>query len=91
MIDMDDRTLLEQMIKRSINNTLNQINPGLRMFSGTLTNYTMEFLEPYIAGFTNPDTNHINTKAATAFIKSETTSKIEAFMKEFEKESGNDV
>jgi hypothetical protein len=86
---MDDRALLEQMISRSINNTLSQLNPGLRMFSGTLTNYAMEFLEPYIAGFMNPDTNHINTKAATAYMKNETTKKIEDFMKEFERESGN--
>jgi hypothetical protein len=88
---MDDRELLRQMIQRSINNTLNTVNPGLRMFSGTLTNYTMEFLEPYISGFMNPDTEKINTKAATAFLKEETNKKIEDFMKRFENESGNDV
>jgi hypothetical protein len=87
---MNDRELLRQMVQRSINNTLNSVSPGLRMFSGTLTNYTMEFLEPYIAGFTNPDTEHINTKAATAFLKEETNRKIEDFMKRFESESEND-
>jgi hypothetical protein len=86
---MDDRELLRQMVQRSINNTLNTVNPGLRMFSGTLTNYAMEFLEPYIAGFTNPDNEHINTKAATAFLKEETNKKIEDFMKRFESESGH--
>jgi hypothetical protein len=86
---MDDRELLKQMVQRSINNTLNSVNPGLRMFSGTLTNYAMEFLEPYIAGFTNPDTDHINTSAATAFLKEETNKKIEDFMKRFESESKN--
>lgn len=88
---MDDRELLRQMIQRSINNTLNTVNPGLRMFSGTLTNYAMEFLEPYVSGFMNPDTEKINTKAATAFLKEETNKKIEDFMKRFENESGNDV
>jgi hypothetical protein len=88
---MGDREILEQMIKRSINNTLSQLNPGLRMFSGTLTSYTMEFLEPYIAGFTNPDTDHINSKAATAYMKEETNKKIEDFMKRFEEESRNDL
>jgi hypothetical protein len=87
---MNDRELLRQMVQRSINNTLNSVSPGLRMFSGTLTNYTMEFLEPYITGFTNPDTEHINTKAATAFLKEETNRKIEDFMKRFESESEND-
>jgi hypothetical protein len=88
---MTERDLLEQMIQRSINNTLNSLNPGLRMFSGTMTKYAMEFLEPYIAGFTNPDTDKINTKAATAFMKEETNKKIEDFMKKFEKESRDDL
>jgi hypothetical protein len=88
---MDDRELLRQMIQRSINNTLNSVNPGLRMFSGTLTNYAMEFLEPYISGFMNPDTEHINTKAATAYLKEETNKKIEDFMKRFESESEHDM
>jgi hypothetical protein len=61
------------------------------MFSGTMTKYAMEFLEPYIAGFTNPDTERLNTKAATVFMKEETNKKIEDFMKRFENESGNDL
>jgi hypothetical protein len=91
MTDMGERELLEQMINRSINNTLCQINPNFRMFSGTLTKYAMEYLEPYITGFMNPDTNHINTKAATAYMKNETAKKIEDFMKNFEEESGNEL
>jgi hypothetical protein len=87
---MDERELLRQMIQRNINNVLNSFSPGLRMFSGNLTNYTMEFLEPYISGFTNPSTQHINTKAATAFLKDETNKKIEEFMKKFEDELGNE-
>jgi hypothetical protein len=88
---MDERILLEQMVQRSINNTLNSINPGLRMFSGTMTKYAMEFLEPYIAGFTNPDTEKINTRAATAFMKEETNKKIENFMKKFEESSKDEL
>jgi hypothetical protein len=88
---MDERVLLQQMINRSINNTLSSLNPSLRMFSGTLTNYAMEFLEPYISGFINPDTEKINTKAATAFMKEETNKKIEEFMKKFENESGRNA
>jgi hypothetical protein len=68
---------------------LTQFNPGLRMFSGTMTHYAMEFLDPYISGFMNPDTEHINTPAATAFMKEETNKKIEDFMKRVEEESKN--
>lgn len=86
---MEEREILRQMLQRSINNTLNSLSPGLRVFSGSLTNYAMEFLEPYISGFMNPDTEKINTKAATAFLKEETNKKIEDFMKRFERESEN--
>jgi hypothetical protein len=87
---MGDREILQQMINRSINNALNSLNPGLRMFSGTMTKYAMEFLEPYIDGFMNDDTGHINTPAATAFMKEETSKKIEDFMKKFESEKKNE-
>jgi predicted component of type VI protein secretion system len=87
---MTERELLEQLINRNINNILNQFSPGLRMFSGTLTNYAMEFLDPYLAAFTNNGTNNLNTKAATQFMKEETNKKIEEFMKRFEEASGRD-
>jgi hypothetical protein len=61
------------------------------MFSGTLTDYAMEYLEPYISGFTAQGTKHLNTKAATAYLKEETNKKIEDFMKRFEEASGDDV
>jgi hypothetical protein len=50
----------------------------------------LEFLEPYIDGFMNDDTGHINTPAATAFMKEETSKKIEDFMKKFESEKNNE-
>jgi hypothetical protein len=84
---MGDREIIQQMINRSINNALTSLNPGLRMFSGTMTKYAMEFLDPYIEGFTDIDTGHINTPAATAFMKEETSKKIEDFMKKFESET----
>lgn len=84
---MNDKELLRQMITRSINNAIDQINPGLKIFSNTLVNYTMEFIGPYVDAFTNPDTNHINTKAAGAYLKEETNKKIEDFMKRFSEES----
>lgn len=84
-----DKEILSQMLHRSINNIVNGINPTFRMFSGPITNYLMEWLEPYIDAFTNPDTNHVNTKAATAYMKEETNKKIEEFMKRFEEESRN--
>jgi hypothetical protein len=86
---MTDEEILYQMIERNINQALTMLNPSLRMFSGTMTKYTMEILDPYIKGFMNNDTGHLNSKAATAFIKEETNKKIEDFMKRFEEESKN--
>ena len=86
---MEDKQLLYQMIERSIDNALTAISPGLRVFSSSLTNYAVKFIEPYVNAFLNPDTEKLNTKAAGAYLKEETNKKIEEFMKRFEKEQGN--
>ena len=80
---MTDKELLAQVIQRSIDNVLNAVNPTFRMFSPTLTNYAMSFLDPYINAFMNPGTEIINTDAAEAFLREETSRKIEEFMKRF--------
>lgn len=83
---MDDKELMAQMINRSINNALGNINPSLRMFSSSLTKYAMNFLDPYIDAFMNPN-GEINKEAASAFTKQEINNKVDEFMKKFEAES----
>jgi hypothetical protein len=59
------------------------------MFAPTVTKYLEELISPYVDAFMGVDSNKINTKAAGAFLKSETNKKIEEFMKQFESESKN--
>lgn len=83
---MDEKEILAQMINRSISNILGNVAPSLRIFSGSLTKYAMEFLDPYLNAFMNTD-GEINKEAAVAFTKQEVSEKIDDFMKKFEAES----
>lgn len=85
---MSEKEVLYQILNREISNFLSKINPAFRMFSSTLTNYVIDFVEPYVNAFTNSDGN-INTKAASGYLKEEVSDKIEAFMKKFEAEKDN--
>jgi hypothetical protein len=82
-----EKEILRQFVQRTVGNLLGSFNPGFRMFASTLTNYVMDYIDPYLAAFTNPDTSKINTKAASAYLKEETNKKIEEFMKRFEDEA----
>lgn len=77
---MNDKEILYQMIKRNIDNILGQYVPSLKIFSNTISNYTINFLDPYISAFMEPGTNEFNAEAAGEYLKDETTKKIESFM-----------
>ena len=87
---MTEKELLYQVLNREVINLVNSLNPAFRVFSSTITNYLINFIDPYVDAFTNIDGN-INTKAAAGYIKEEVSEKVEAFMKKFEEETkGND-
>lgn len=46
----------------------------------------MEFMEPYIKAFTSVETGHVNADAAQAYLKDETSKKIEDFMNKFKED-----
>lgn len=86
-----EKEILEQVVSRYVGNILSNFNPAFRMFSSTITRSVMDYIDPYLNAFTNPDTSKINTKAAGAYLKEETNRKIEEFMKRFEDESKGNV
>ena len=77
---MSEKELLFQILNREVSNIISSINPAFRMFSTSITNYIINFIEPYVNAFTNTD-GEINKKAAEGFIKQEVNEKVEAFMK----------
>lgn len=82
---MTDKDILYQMISREVDNLLGMYVPGLRVFSGTITKYIVNFIDPYVNAFFGEDTG-INTEAAGEFVKSEVNEKVQDFMKKFEAE-----
>jgi hypothetical protein len=83
-----EKDILQQVLNREVSNILTNINPAFRMFSSTITNYLMNFIEPYVDAFTNSD-GELNTKAAGGFVKQEVGEKVEAFMRKFEEEASS--
>jgi hypothetical protein len=81
---MSDKDLVKQMLQREIGNLIESAAPQFRMFSGAVSEYVFEYIEPYVDAFLSPDDGSLNKKAATAYLKQETNEKIDKFLKEFE-------
>jgi ABC-type transporter MlaC component len=86
---MSDKDLLYQMLEREISNLLNIAAPQFRMFSGSVSKYVIQLVDPYVDAFLSPDDNTLNSKAVGAYLKQETNEKIEKFLKDFEANQGN--
>lgn len=76
-----DKEILYNIVKREIGNLMAGF-PVLNMFSDTVSDYVIRYIDPYISAFmTN---GKINTEQLTAFTKQEVNEKIEKFKKEYE-------
>lgn len=80
---MDDKKILYQMLSREIDRLLSG-NPMFRMFSGTISNWVISVIDPYVTAFIGNDS--LNTEAAEKFVKQEVNDKISAFMAKFKEE-----
>jgi hypothetical protein len=86
---MTDKELLYQMLQREVDNLITNAAPQFKMFSGYATNYIIGIVDPYVTAFLSPDDGTLNQKAAGAFLKQETTEKIDKFLKDFETQQKN--
>jgi hypothetical protein len=82
---MTDKELLYQMLEREVGNLIETAIPQFSVFSGSASKYLIELIDPYVSAFLSPDDGTLNQDAAKAFLKQETTEKIDNFLKEFEK------
>jgi hypothetical protein len=87
---MSDKELLKQMLQREIVNLVETAAPQFKMFSGVAANFVYEYIEPYVNAFLSPDDGALNKKAASAFLKQETSEKIDKFLKDFESEQNKE-
>jgi hypothetical protein len=83
---MNDKELLYQMLQREIGNLIEGVAPQFKMFTGSVSKYIIELVDPYVNAFLSPDDGALNQKAAGAFLKQETSEKIDKFLKDFEKQ-----
>ena len=80
---MNDRELIRQILNREVSNIVGQISPSFRLFAPAISNYVMDYIDPYITAFLDSD-GKIMTNAAKQYLKDETNRKIDEYIKKFE-------
>lgn len=78
----NDKVILYNMLSREVDNIISGINPALGVFSNTITNYIIKYIDPYVDMFFM-GTDNLNTEAAGKFISSEVDNKVQKFIKDF--------
>lgn len=76
-----DKEILYNAVRREIGNLMAAF-PVLNMFSDTVSDYVIRYIDPYISAFMK--NGKIDTEQLTAFTKQEVNEKIEKFKKEYE-------
>jgi hypothetical protein len=83
---MSDKDLFFQLLEREIDNMVRGFGPWGSLVSQPVKNAVFKFIDPYIDAFFVGESTKINSRAASAFLKSEINQKIEKFVKDFETE-----
>lgn len=82
---MSEKELVRQYLSREIDNLIHSLIPNLSIFSSPIKNYILNYIDPYIdLFFTGGDS--LNTDMVRKFTTKEITSKINAFIDNYEKE-----
>lgn len=87
---MTDKELLYQILSRDVDNILGQYVPQMRIFSGTISRYMMNLIDPYVDAFLQDD-DRMNSQAATAFMKQKASAEIQSFMDRFNQQREDDA
>lgn len=81
-----DKQVLYNIIEREVHNiTVNF--PVLGMFEGTITNYIIKYIDPYINAFIEGPQQRLNIEQLSAFTTSEVADKIARFKESYNKEA----
>jgi len=82
----EDKQILYNSIKRSVGNLMSGI-PVFGMFSGSVADYLIKYIDPYVSAFT--DEEGLDIEQLGDFAKEEINDKIEKFKMKYKKESKN--
>jgi hypothetical protein len=81
-----DKQVLYNIIEREISNIVSQF-PILGIFGDTITNYILNYIDPYVNAFIEGPQQRLNIEQLSAFTQSEVTDKIARFKESYKKEA----
>lgn len=82
----EDKEVLYNIIRREIDNILSNF-PLLGMFSESISNYVINYIDPYISAFIVK--GQLDTNQLSAFANSEISTKIKEFKENYERNRDN--
>lgn len=85
---ISDRQVLYNMIERTIHNYTKN-TPLLAVFEGTIVNYIINFVDPYLDVFSD-ETNHIDIDQLADYTSYEIQERIKKFKENYTKEVPNE-
>lgn len=81
-----DKQVLYNVIEREVHNFISNF-PILGMFEGTIINYIIRYIDPYVNAFIEGPQQRLNIEQLSAFTTAEVTDKIARFKESFNKEA----
>lgn len=82
---MTDKEVLYSMLEREIRN-LTSRNPMTAMFSGTIVNYVLNFIDPYVNAFlSEPPAAKLDADQLSQFATEEVQDKILKFKEQYKR------
>ena len=82
-----DKQVLYNVIEREVHNIIAANFPVLGLFEGTITNYILSYIDPYVNAFIEGPQQHLNIEQLSAFTQAEVSDKIARFKKSYIEEA----
>lgn len=81
-----DKQVLYNVVEREVHNFVVNF-PVLRMFEGTITNYILNYIDPYVNAFIEGPHQRLNIDQLSAFTEAEVSDKIARFKESYKQEA----
>jgi hypothetical protein len=81
-----DKEILYNVLKRNVDNITRNV-PILGMFSDTISNYIIRYIDPYVNGFM--DNDRLDIDQLSEFTKYEVNNKIDEFKNFYKTQKGD--
>ena len=82
-----DKQVLYNVIEREVHNLVAANFPGLGMFEGVITNYILNYIDPYVNAFIEGPHQRLDIEQLSSFTESEVADKIARFKESYKQEA----